>query len=44
MSQAVHISTGVQPYFAFFSRHAPRTLGARLPSVEGEKDEVEIAH
>ena len=44
MNQAVHTSTGVQPYFAFFSRHVPRILGAKLPSVEGEKDEVEIAH
>ncbi len=39
MNQAVHTSTGVQPYFAFFSRHAPRSVGASLPSVDGEKDE-----
>ncbi len=28
---AAHTSTGHQPYYAFFSRHAPRVTGMRLP-------------
>jgi len=44
MNAAVHTSTGVQPYFAFFNRHAPRLIGAPLPSVDGHKDEMKVAH
>ncbi|KAG0714265.1 Transposon Tf2-9 polyprotein [Chionoecetes opilio] len=44
MNQAVHTSTGQQPYFAFFSRHAPRLVGAALPDVEGEQDDMDVAH
>lgn len=44
MNTAVHTSTDQQPYYAFFSRHAPRTVGMRLPSVDGEEDDVSIAH
>ena len=44
MNQAVHTSKGVQPFFAFFSRHAPRVVHSSLPSVDGDKDEIDIAH
>jgi len=44
MNAAVHTSTGHQPYYAFYSRHAPRLVGTRLPTVEGEEDDVTIAH
>ncbi|KAG0700809.1 hypothetical protein GWK47_025451 [Chionoecetes opilio] len=43
-NQAVHTSTGQQPYFAFFSRHAPRLVGTSLPGVEGEQDDMDVAH
>ena len=41
MNSAVHGTTGHQPYFAFFARHAPRNVGIRLPEVEGEPDDKE---
>ena len=44
MNAAVHTSTAQQPYYAFFSRHAPRTVGSRLPDVEGGEDDLAIAH
>lgn len=44
MNTAVHTSTAQQPYFAFFSRHAPRTVGMRLPVIDGDEDEISIAH
>ncbi len=44
MNQAVHTSTGQQPYFAYFSRHPPRLVSASLPSVDGEADELAKAH
>ncbi len=44
MNQAVHTSTGQQPYFTFFSRHPPRLVSASLPSVDGETDELAEAH
>ncbi len=43
MNTAVHTSTAQQPYYAF-SRHAPRTVGMRLPSVDWEEDDVSVAH
>ncbi|KAG0727867.1 Transposon Tf2-9 polyprotein [Chionoecetes opilio] len=45
MNQAVHTSTGkAKPHFAFFSRHAPRLVGTSLPGVEGEQDDMDVAH
>ncbi len=40
---AVHTSTAQQPYFAFFSRPAPRVVGTRLPTITGEEDDISIA-
>jgi len=44
MNSAVHTSTGHQPFYAFFSRHAPRLAGMRLPATDGEEDDVAAAH
>ncbi len=44
MNQAVHTSTGQQPYFAFFSRHPTSLVSASLPSVDGEADELAETH
>ncbi len=44
MNQAVHTSTGQQFFFAFFSRHPPRLVGAPLPSTDGEEDDMAIVH
>ncbi len=44
LNRAIHTSTGSQPYFAFFSHHAPRNIGTSLPSVNGEEDKVAVAH
>ena len=44
LNHAVHTSTGVQPYFAFFGRHAPRKVGAPLPGVPGEPEGLQVAH
>ena len=44
MNQAVHTSTGQQPYFAFFSRYPPRLVSATLPSILGTEDELSEAH
>ena len=43
MNAAVHTSIAQQPYFAFFSRHAPRLVGTRLPTVDGEVDDFDVA-
>ncbi len=43
MNAAVHTSTAQQPYFAFFSRPAPRVVGTRLPTITGEEDDISIA-
>ncbi len=43
MNRAVHGSTGHQPFFAFFTRHPPRMVGAPLPSVDGSEDELQTA-
>ncbi len=32
------------PISPFFSRHAPRNIGVPLPSVDGDEEEVEVAH
>ena len=44
LNGAVHLTTGAQPFFAFFGRHAPRRIGAPLPSVDGETEGMEVAH
>ncbi len=45
MNQAVHTSTGKQPYFAsFFSRHPPRLVSATLLSVDGGDEDLVEAH
>ena len=44
LNHAVHTSTGAQPYFAFFGRHAPRKVGALLPSVPGDPEGLKVAH
>ncbi len=43
MNAAVHTSIAQQPYFAFFSRPAPRSVGTRLPTITGEEDDISIA-
>ncbi len=42
MNAAVHTSIAQQPFFAFFSRHAPRVVGARLPAVDGDEQDVDV--
>lgn len=44
LNQSVHTSTAQQPYFAFFSRHAPRTAGGDFPEVEGDEEGKAEAH
>ena len=44
MNQAVHTTTGQQPFFLFFNRYPPRLVSAQLPSVEGEDEELAAAH
>lgn len=44
MNQAVHTSTGSQPFFVFFSRHPPRLVTVQFPSVDGDDDELAAAH
>ncbi len=43
MNAAVHTSTAQQPYFAFFSRTAPRVVGTGLPTLTCEEDDISIA-
>ena len=38
LNAAVHETTGEQPYFLFFRRHAPRYVGTTLPQVDDEID------
>ena len=44
MNQAVHTSTGQQPFFGFFSRYPPRLVGAALPTIDGGEEELAAAH
>ena len=43
INSAVHEATGVQPHFAFFGRHAPRLISARLPDISDDTD-PSVAH
>ena len=36
LNTMVHATTGAQPYFAFFSRHARRCVGVPLPTIEDD--------
>ena len=36
LNTMVHATTGAQPYFAFFSRHAKRNAGVPLPTIEND--------
>ena len=44
LNQSVHTSTAQQPYFAFFSRYAPRTTTGPLPEIEGDEEGKAEAH
>ena len=45
LNTMVHATTGAQPYFAFFSRHARRYVGLPLPTIDNEGGEgVSEAH
>ena len=44
MNATVRTSTAQQLYYAFFSRHASRTVGDRLPAVGGEENDTAMAH
>ncbi len=44
LNQSVHLSTAQQPYFAFFSRYAPRIVGGDLPEVPGDEEGKAEAH
>ena len=44
LNSAVHTSTGVTPFFAFFSRHPPCLETNSLPVIEGDEDDLSIAH
>ena len=44
LNQSVHISTAQQPYFAFFSRYAPRTEGGDYEEIEGDEEGKAEAH
>ena len=44
MNQAVHSTTGCQPYFAFLGRHPVRSVGARLPEFEVDRQDLRLAH
>lgn len=41
MNMAVHSSTGVSPYVAFFARQPPRGITAPLVTVQSERSEVQ---
>ena len=43
MNQAVHTTTGQQPFFAFFNRYAPRRVEATLPEVPGTSEGLTFA-
>ena len=38
LNTMVHATTGAQPYFAFFSRHAKRNAGVPLPVIEDDEE------
>ncbi len=42
MNAANYTSTAQQPYFAFFSRLAPRVVGTRLPTITCVEDNISI--
>ena len=45
LNTMVHATTGAQPYFAFFSRHAKRNAGVPLPTIEDDEGEgISEAH
>ncbi len=44
MNTPVHTSTAKQPYYVFFLWHAVSMVGTRLPSINGEEDDMAIAH
>ncbi len=44
MNEAVHSTTGQQPYFAFYGHHPVRALGSRLLGICGTEDGVAEAH
>lgn len=44
VNTAVHTTTGQQPDFAFFSRHAPRQVGVKQTDIPSEPDGIQIAH
>ena len=46
LNTMVHATTGAQPYFAFFSRHARRYVGIPLPTIDNEmrREGVSEAH
>ena len=35
---AVHETIGVQPHYAFYSRHAPRLISVKLPQIDEDTD------
>lgn len=41
MNRAIHSSTGVSPYEAFFARPPPRTVSAPLVSVQSEPGDAQ---
>ena len=43
LNTAVHETTGEQPYYLMFSRHAPRGVSVPLPQIDDETD-IEVAH
>ena len=45
LNTAVHTTTGVQPHFAFFSRHVERQVGPSGPLIENDSDDsLKVAH
>ena len=43
LNSAVHGTTGVQPFFAFHGRYAPRRVGSTLPTVDGGAEGRDLA-
>ena len=44
MNTAIHSTTGQTPYYAFFSRHPHRNIGAPLDHVESDEEGRALAH
>ena len=44
MNQAIHSTTGQQPFFDVFSRHNTRNIGVTLPEVSATSDELVLTH